>query len=205
MPSTLDVRFVDTPAGVTQAEGPHIISPPSFCGACLNFYCEKDSAIPVPRRPSSMEYRILIVLHFLGIYCILFLEKFQFVRPHRDSNYQLNPRGHRLRFLRSYICSSPVADIKYRIQLFCSDSNLQIYPSSPNGQRRERSNSCDDSRRHPAAYSILSIVSTAKIAYAIAKNPFLFYGYPGRLDILPMFLRYFSSFHFVGRARRLID
>ena len=56
------------------------------------------------------------------------------------------------------------------------------------------------SRRHPAACAILSIVSTAKIAYAIAKNPFLFYGYPGRLDILPMFLRYFSSFHFVGWA-----
>ena len=27
------------------------ISPPSFCGACLNFYREKDSAVPFPRRP----------------------------------------------------------------------------------------------------------------------------------------------------------
>ena len=29
----------------------HRISPPSFCGACLNFYREKDSAVPFPRRP----------------------------------------------------------------------------------------------------------------------------------------------------------
>ena len=31
----------------------HRISPPSFCGACLNFYREKDSAVPFPRRPLS--------------------------------------------------------------------------------------------------------------------------------------------------------
>ena len=29
----------------------HRISPPFFCGACLNFYREKDSAVPFPRRP----------------------------------------------------------------------------------------------------------------------------------------------------------
>ena len=29
----------------------HRISPPSFCGACLDFYCEKDSAVHFPRRP----------------------------------------------------------------------------------------------------------------------------------------------------------
>ena len=29
----------------------HRISPPSFCGACLKFYREKDSAVPFPRRP----------------------------------------------------------------------------------------------------------------------------------------------------------
>ena len=29
----------------------HRISPPSFCGACLNFYREKDLAIPFLRRP----------------------------------------------------------------------------------------------------------------------------------------------------------
>ena len=46
---------------------PHRISPPSFYGACLNFYREKDSATPFLRRPRS---RILcthdsIVLHLL--------------------------------------------------------------------------------------------------------------------------------------------
>ena len=29
----------------------HMISPPSFCGACLNFYREKNSAVHLPRRP----------------------------------------------------------------------------------------------------------------------------------------------------------
>ena len=29
----------------------HRVSPPSFCGACLNFSREKDSAVPFPRRP----------------------------------------------------------------------------------------------------------------------------------------------------------
>ena len=62
---------LDVPAGVTQEEGhtgflefvgrtsrghtrgrSHRIShPPSFCGACLNFSREKDSAIPFRRRP----------------------------------------------------------------------------------------------------------------------------------------------------------
>ena len=41
----LDVRLVDVPAGVTQN------LPPSFCGACLNFYPEKDTAVPFPHRP----------------------------------------------------------------------------------------------------------------------------------------------------------
>ena len=31
----------------------HRISPPSFCGACLDFYREKDSVVPFPRRPLS--------------------------------------------------------------------------------------------------------------------------------------------------------
>ena len=37
---------LDVPAGVTQEEGPtgRISHPPSFCGACLNFSREKDSA-----------------------------------------------------------------------------------------------------------------------------------------------------------------
>ena len=44
---------MDVPAEVTQEEGHtgFISHPPSFCGACLNFSREKDSAIPFPRRP----------------------------------------------------------------------------------------------------------------------------------------------------------
>ena len=43
---------MDVPAGVTQEEGnTGVFYPPSFCGACLNFSREKDSAIPFPRRP----------------------------------------------------------------------------------------------------------------------------------------------------------
>ena len=49
----LRLNFVDVPpAGVTQTGGKsHRISPPSFCGASLNFSREKDSAVPFPRRP----------------------------------------------------------------------------------------------------------------------------------------------------------
>ena len=36
----------------TYQPGSHrIFNPPSFCGACLAFCREKDSAIPFPRRP----------------------------------------------------------------------------------------------------------------------------------------------------------
>ena len=35
----------------TYQPGSHRISPPSFCGACLNFYREKDLAVPFPCRP----------------------------------------------------------------------------------------------------------------------------------------------------------
>ena len=89
-----------------------------FCVGCLNFYREKDSAVPFPRRPWS---RILythesIVLHYflLGMIFILFYtrtfyvrknKKSQFVWQQRDSNsrsnvrrfrgYQLNNQGGR--------------------------------------------------------------------------------------------------------------
>ena len=43
---------LDVPAGVTQQEGhTGFFNPPSFCGACLDFCREKDSAIPFSRRP----------------------------------------------------------------------------------------------------------------------------------------------------------
>ena len=63
-----------TGRGHTGGRSHRIFHPPSFCGACLNFSREKDSAIPFPRRPRS---RILctddlIVLHPLGIFIFVF-------------------------------------------------------------------------------------------------------------------------------------
>ena len=51
-PSILDIKFVGrTSRGHTGGRSHRIYHPPSFCGACLNFSREKDSAIPFPRRP----------------------------------------------------------------------------------------------------------------------------------------------------------
>ena len=62
----------------------HRISTPSFCGACLNFSREKDSAVPFLRRPWKSNfvypriYRFPIVGHLFHF--ILFCEeKSQFV------------------------------------------------------------------------------------------------------------------------------
>ena len=50
--TTLDIKFVGrTSRGHTGGRSHRIFHPPSFCGACLNFSREKDSAIPFPRRP----------------------------------------------------------------------------------------------------------------------------------------------------------
>ena len=51
-PFILDIKFVGrTSRGHTGRRSHRISHPPSFCGACLNFSREKDSAIPFPRRP----------------------------------------------------------------------------------------------------------------------------------------------------------
>ena len=51
-PFFLDIKFVgSTSRGHTGRGSYMILLPPSFCGACLNFSREKDSAIPFPRRP----------------------------------------------------------------------------------------------------------------------------------------------------------
>ena len=51
-PSILDIKFVGrTSRGHTGGRSHRIFNPPSFCGACLDFSREKDSAIPFPRRP----------------------------------------------------------------------------------------------------------------------------------------------------------
>ena len=45
-------KFVGrTSRGHIRGKSHRIFHPPSFCGACLNFSREKDSAIPFPRRP----------------------------------------------------------------------------------------------------------------------------------------------------------
>ena len=47
----LDIKFVGrTSRGHTGGRSHGISHPPSFCGACLTFSREKDSAIPFPRR-----------------------------------------------------------------------------------------------------------------------------------------------------------
>ena len=51
-PSILDIKFVGrTSRGHTGGRSHRIFNPPSFCGACIDFCREKDSAIPFPRRP----------------------------------------------------------------------------------------------------------------------------------------------------------
>ena len=81
-PFILDIKFVGhTSRGHTGGRSHMIFHPPSFCGACLNFSREKDSAIiPLPRWPWSriLCTNDLIILHSLGIYFIylfIFSEK----------------------------------------------------------------------------------------------------------------------------------
>ena len=51
-PSILDIKFVGrTSRGHTGGRSHRIFNRPSFCGACLDFCREKDSAVPFPRRP----------------------------------------------------------------------------------------------------------------------------------------------------------
>ena len=73
----LDIKFVGrTSRGHTGGRSHRISRPPSFCGACLNFYREKDSAFPFPRRPWSRivcTNDLLIVLHPFGIYFLFFI------------------------------------------------------------------------------------------------------------------------------------
>ena len=48
-PFILDIKFVGrTSRGHTRGRSHRISHPPSYCGACLNFSREKDSAIPFP-------------------------------------------------------------------------------------------------------------------------------------------------------------
>ena len=74
-PFILDIKFVGrTSRGHTGGRSHRICHPPSFCGACLNFSREKDSAIHFPRRPRSriLCTNDLIVLHPLSIFIFIF-------------------------------------------------------------------------------------------------------------------------------------
>ena len=73
-PFFLDIKFV-TSRGHTGGRSHRISRPPSFCGACLYFSREKDSAIPFPRRPLCriLCTNDLIVLYPLGIFILIFL------------------------------------------------------------------------------------------------------------------------------------
>ena len=75
-PLILDIKFVGrTSLGHTGGRSHRIPHPPSFCGACLNFSREKDSAIPFPRRPWGriLCTHDLIVLPPLGIFVFIFI------------------------------------------------------------------------------------------------------------------------------------
>ena len=73
-PFILDIKFVGrTSRGHTGGRSHRISHPPPFCGACLNFSREKDSAIPFPRRSRIfLCTNDLIVLHPLGIFILFF-------------------------------------------------------------------------------------------------------------------------------------
>ena len=61
-PFILDIKFVGrTSRGHTGGRSHRISHPPSFCGACLNFTREKDSAIPFPLVEREVEFCVLLV------------------------------------------------------------------------------------------------------------------------------------------------
>ena len=91
-----------TSRGHTGRSSPRI-SPPFSCGACLNFYREKDSTVPFLRRPWSRilcTYELIILHLSLGIIFIFYFfrgEKSQCVWLHRDSNSFQRQKVSRLR------------------------------------------------------------------------------------------------------------
>ena len=78
-PFILDIKFVGrTSRGHTGGRSHRISHPPSFCGACLNFSREKDSAFLslVNREVDFLCTNDLIVLHPLGIFIFVFYGSF---------------------------------------------------------------------------------------------------------------------------------
>ena len=124
----------------TNEPGSHIISPTSFCGACLTFYREKVSAVAflVDRNVELLFTHELIVLHLLSIFVFFIFgvcdeEKSLFVGLRRDSNtcpnvkrfrgYQLNqPPGRP-----AYCKSEKIAPKDQRIDRFGFGSVYYFY------------------------------------------------------------------------------
>ena len=74
-PSILDIKFVGrTSRGHTGGRSHRIFNPPSFCGACLDFCREKDSAIPFPSSTVKSNF-----WHFLFVFVFF---QFSFVTLH---------------------------------------------------------------------------------------------------------------------------
>ena len=100
------VRWTYQPESHTGGRSHRISHPPSFCGACLNFSREKNSAIPFPRRPCEAKSCVLTISPFYTCWAFFFFffseEKFQSPgfeltsrRVRRMRGYQLSYRGDR--------------------------------------------------------------------------------------------------------------
>ena len=80
-PFILDIKFVGRISrGHTGGRSHRVSHPPSFCGACLNFSREKDSAIPCPL-DREVEFCVLTIYSFSTCWAFLF-----FIFLYRDSN-----------------------------------------------------------------------------------------------------------------------
>ena len=90
----LDIKFVGRSSrGHTGGRSHGISHPPSFCGACLNFSREKDSAIFLSLVDREVEFcvlTILIVLHLLGVFIFIFIFSVTKNPSYRDSSSRPN-------------------------------------------------------------------------------------------------------------------
>ena len=102
-PFILDIKFVGcTSRGHKGGRSHRIFHPPSFCGACLTFSREKDSANPFPRRPLSriLCTNDLIVLHSLGVFIYFY---FLFILVRKIPFIGIELTSQRVRRLRGYL------------------------------------------------------------------------------------------------------
>ena len=89
----LDIKFVGrTNRGHTRGKSHKISHPPSFCGACLHFSREKDSAIPLLSLVDrKVEFCVLPVTVYSFSICWAFFIFFSEKNPvYRDSNSRPN-------------------------------------------------------------------------------------------------------------------